>query len=350
MSKDEDLISIIIPVYNAEKYLEKCIDSIIKQTYSSLEIILINDGSKDRSLDICYKYANDDKRIVVIDKKNEGVSIARNKGIEIATGKWISFIDADDWIELDMYENMIRKSKNSELDIVICNCYINKGENEDKNDFLSNKDRIYNKDEITIFQQKFLCKGIKEYKPYVWGIGAPWCKLYRSKLLKENNIRFIPGLTRNEDGLFNLYALEYARKLLYIPQCLYHYRVLSDSLSHGKQLNIIENTEKNLNELIKFAEKFNKDKIFINGVYSRIITSTQQYLQYLFFYDINILEYNKKKKELLKLMREDIYFNACKKFEYKTMAFTEKIYCFCFKHKLIFSLFLLVKIREFIKR
>lgn len=350
MKKDEDLISIIIPVYNAEKYLEKCIDSIIKQTYSSLEIILINDGSSDRSLQICNRYLKYDKRIMVINKKNEGVSIARNKGIEIAKGKWISFIDADDWIEPEMYENMISKSKNEELDVVICNCYINKGNNEEKNKFLSSQDRIYNKDDIIIFQQKFLCKGIKKYKPYVWGIGAPWCKLYSSKLLKDNNIRFVPGLTRNEDGLFNLYVFEYARKLLYIPQCLYHYRILSNSLSHGKQLNIIENTERNLNELMKFAKKFNKDEIFINGVYSRIITSTQQYLQYLFFYDINILEYNKRKKELLQLMRKDIYFNACKKFEYKTMKFTEKIYCFCFKHKLIFSLFLLVKIREVIKR
>lgn len=350
MNKNEKLVSIIVPIYNAEKYLEKCISSIINQTYSNLEIILINDGSKDKSIDICNKYAKMDNRIIVIDKENEGVSIARNKGIQIANGEWISFIDADDWIEPNMYEVMLSKSKNKELDVVICNCYINKNNNEVKNSFLTLNDTFYNKEEINVFQRKFLCKGIKKYKPYVWGIGAPWCKLYRSKLIKENDIKFVPGLTRNEDGLFNLYIFEYAKKLLYVSECLYHYRILSSSLSHGKQENIVKNTEKNLDELIKFADKFNKDEIFVNGVYSRIITSTQQYLQYLFFYDINIKSYKKKKKEILNLMKQDRYHTACKKFSYSTMTFFEKIYCFCFKHKLILSLLLLVKSRQFIKK
>ena len=348
MSKNKNLVSVIVPIYNAEKYLDKCISSIINQTYSNLEIILINDGSKDNSLYICNKYAKNDNRIIIIDKENEGVSISRNKGIEISSGEWISFIDADDWLEPNMYEVMLSKCKNEELDVIVCNCYINNN-NEVKNSFLTLDDTFYNKEEINVLQKKFLCKGIKKYKPYVWGMGAPWCKLYKSRLIRENDIKFVPGLTRNEDGLFNLYILEYAQKLLYIPKCLYHYRVLSNSLSHGKQENIIKNTEKNIDELIKFADKFNKDKIFVNGVYTRVITSTQQYLQYLFFYDINIKTYKKRKKQILNLMKKDRYDIACQKFNYSTMTFFEKIYCFCFKHKLILILLLLVKSREFIK-
>jgi glycosyltransferase EpsH len=350
MIKNNPLISIIVPVYNSEKYLDKCIQSIINQTYSNFELILINDGSKDSSIEICKKYYSIDNRIIIIDKENEGVSVARNKGIERAKGDWISFVDSDDWIEVDTYEQILNSLENEELDIILWNCFINKINNEENNSCLRYNKTIFNKEEINILQRKFLCKGIKEYKPYVWGIGAPWCKLYSSRLIKNNKLMFVPGLTRNEDGLFNLYAFEYSNKVMYIPTCYYHYRVLSNSLSHGRKNNIISDTEKNLEELIRFYKKFNKDNIFINGIYTRIITSTQQYLQYYYFYDMNIRSYNKGRKELLNLMKKDIYFNACNKVEYYSMSFLEKIYCFCFKNRLIFLLLLIVKARNILKR
>ena len=98
MDEKKELVSIVVPVYNCENYIERCIKSLLEQTYKNIEIILINDGSKDRSLDICKKYSNIDKRIVIIDKKNEGVSKARNTGIKKSNGKFISFVDADDLI------------------------------------------------------------------------------------------------------------------------------------------------------------------------------------------------------------------------------------------------------------
>ena len=104
------LISVVVPVYNAEKYLDKCIQSIINQKYSNLEIILVDDGSKDNSLELCKKYAESDKRIKVIHKENEGVSTARNSGIEVASGDFIAFIDSDDYIDENMYFNMMQKA------------------------------------------------------------------------------------------------------------------------------------------------------------------------------------------------------------------------------------------------
>ena len=130
MIEDNVLISVIVPIYNSEKYLEQCIESIINQKYSNLEIILVNDGSVDGSLKICEKYAKKDNRIKVIDKKNEGVSVARNVGMEVSSGQWISFIDSDDWIDPDMFEKMLAKSKDDDFDVIMCNCYINKNNNE----------------------------------------------------------------------------------------------------------------------------------------------------------------------------------------------------------------------------
>ena len=102
-------ISVIVPIYNVEKYLEKCLESIINQTFINLEIILINDGSTDFSGSICEKYKNKDNRIILIHKKNEGLSAARNKGLSIATGDYISFVDSDDFLDLNMYEILYKK-------------------------------------------------------------------------------------------------------------------------------------------------------------------------------------------------------------------------------------------------
>jgi len=114
-------ISIIIPIYNSEKYLSRCLETVINQTYSKLEIILVNDGSRDKSLDICKHYQSKDSRIIIIDKINEGVSVARNTGIEAATGKYIGFVDADDWIEPSMYESMLNNIEQYKCNIAFCN-------------------------------------------------------------------------------------------------------------------------------------------------------------------------------------------------------------------------------------
>ena len=120
MNQNSKIISIIVPIYNSEKYLERCINSILNQTYTNFELILINDGSKDSSLKICRKYASKDNRIVVIDKENEGVSIARNMGIQRAKGELISFVDADDYIEKTFLEDMLNVMSKYNVDYVTC--------------------------------------------------------------------------------------------------------------------------------------------------------------------------------------------------------------------------------------
>ena len=117
---NEELISIIVPVYNVEAYIHQCIKSIIEQSYKNLEIILVDDGSKDKSGKICDDYARKDKRIKVIHKKNGGLSDSRNAGITVATGKYIAFVDSDDWIEKNMYEKMYNECEKFGADICIC--------------------------------------------------------------------------------------------------------------------------------------------------------------------------------------------------------------------------------------
>lgn len=119
----EDLISIIVPVYKVENYLSKCLDSMICQTYKNIEIILVDDGSPDNSGKICDDYAKKDSRIKVIHKENGGLSDARNAGLKIATGKYIGFVDSDDYISVEMYEKLYNQAKKEDADIACCNYY-----------------------------------------------------------------------------------------------------------------------------------------------------------------------------------------------------------------------------------
>ena len=116
----EDLVSIIIPVYNTEKYLSKCLESVINQTYKNLEIILINDGSTDKSKEICESFAKKDKRIQILNKENSGVSSARNHGMRLAKGQYIAFIDGDDYAEENYIEELLKNLKQTESDCVLC--------------------------------------------------------------------------------------------------------------------------------------------------------------------------------------------------------------------------------------
>ena len=119
--KNKGLISVIVPVYNVRKYIEKCIYSIINQTYKNLEIIIIDDGSTDGSETLCDKFKDKDQRVIVLHQKNSGQSRARNKGLEIASGEYIGFVDADDWIDNDFFEKLIEKSEKEDLDMCVCN-------------------------------------------------------------------------------------------------------------------------------------------------------------------------------------------------------------------------------------
>lgn len=204
------LISVIVPVYNAEKYLHRCIDSILNQTYAYFELLLIDDGSSDRSGNICDEYALKDGRVRVIHKKNGGVSSARNLGINKADGEWITFVDSDDWVESEYLKNFTQ-----DCDLSL--------------------QGYYNGDKIIRYKEAFVySEPGAEYlnKNYVYG---PYCKLFRSKIIKLNNIRFDENLSFGEDILFLLYYMKYAYDMHVSTNVGYHYVIYNNSLSTAKK-------------------------------------------------------------------------------------------------------------------
>ncbi len=217
-------ISIIIPIYNMKQFLGRCLDSVVNQTYDSLEIILVNDGSTDSSGDICHTYAQNDNRIKVIHQVNSGVSSARNTGLDAATGDYISFVDPDDYIELNTYETLIPYLGN-DIDILRFNAK-RKGEILNWLPFKGE----YSGDR---FEQEVVLPMIGSEKfGGMFILGVLWVHLFKRDLIEKNHIRFNKELRRCEDRLFTITTMLHANKMFFVDDILYHYQVNDESLSN----------------------------------------------------------------------------------------------------------------------
>lgn len=211
MKKNRIDISIIVPIYNAEKYLNRCIDSLINQTKKELEIILINDGSTDDSEKIIKSY-NDD-RIKYFSNKNQGIGKTRNFGINKANGKYIMFCDSDDYYEKNACEEFYKKAEKDNLDLIICDFFV---ENDEGN---MEEERLIDFPNTNLEKSPNLIKDINL---------APWNKFYKKELIKTNKLKFVENL-KYEDAPFVAEALGYAKKIGKINKCLNHYIVHESS-------------------------------------------------------------------------------------------------------------------------
>ena len=217
-------ITVIVPVYNVENYLNKCLDSIIKQTYKNLEIIVVNDGSTDNSGTICREYAQKDDRIVYIEKENGGISDVRNAGLDRMTGTYVTFVDSDDWVELDYVETLYKKIIEYQADIVVGN-YYSFNESEGMFYFHILGDSYYEKvyDNISIFENLYESQEMKNF-----ALISAWGKLYKARLFEQ--LRFDVGKL-GEDGYLNQKIYLLAEKIAYIHKGIYSYRIRNNSLS-----------------------------------------------------------------------------------------------------------------------
>ena len=217
-------ITVIVPVYNVENYLNKCLDSLINQTYKNLEIIVINDGSIDNSGTICQEYAQKDNRIVYIEKENGGQSEARNMGLDRMTGSYVAFVDSDDWVELDYVEILYKKITEYQADIAVGN-YYSFNESEGMYYFHIFGDSYYEKvyDNVSIFENLYESQEMKSF-----ALISVWGKLYKADLVKH--LRFDIGKL-GEDGYLNQKIYLLAEKTIYLNKGLYAYRQREGSSS-----------------------------------------------------------------------------------------------------------------------
>lgn len=224
-------ISFVVPVYNAAQTIEKCVGSLIVQTFSDIEIILVNNGSTDNCLQICRDLSEKDSRVRFFDIAEKGVSAARNKGIDEARGEYVSFVDADDWIDKNVCE--IFASKNGQYDYDLF-CYSAKYHKENRivEAFLFDGNiELLSKKQKEELQIKVLAPNAPclAYRTNIRFAGSVWSKFYKREILQKNNFRFAPETIISEDCLFNTLALDHFCKIGYTKDCFYHYAQQSNS-------------------------------------------------------------------------------------------------------------------------
>ena len=205
------VVSIIVPVYNTGQYLYKCIESLKAQTLRDLEIIIVDDGSKQETADICDEQAASDSRIKVVHKANEGVSVARNTGLSMASGQYIGFVDSDDWIDPNMFETLLHEAESSNAEIVMCDSTTEWSSGKTESDTFGCYSSLctLQKSQITTVQLLEIA-------------GSCWRALYRTNLIDNNNIKFPVGLKFSEDRIFNIIALGCSTSFRYLKKSFYN--------------------------------------------------------------------------------------------------------------------------------
>ncbi|RAW62859.1 glycosyltransferase [Faecalibacterium hattorii] len=283
---NQPLVSIILPVYNAQSHLARCVGSICAQTYRNIEIIILNDGSKDQSLPVCEEFRQKDPRILLVDKANSGVSDTRNLGLKLASGKYVEFVDSDDYLDPDFTERLVAAAEENEADFVIApyKMVIPAG--------ASKPEQVLDKiqDELGVMsvarppevrEYGFLPAGVYDKdtfalrlmdKPASYFYSVLWNKLYRRDILTGNDIQFVSEMRWAEDLVFNLRYIQYAERFVAIDKPGYYYVQNPQSICHT-QINAATIVQ---NKLQVF--RYYKDLYTRLGIYEEVRPQLYKFL------------------------------------------------------------------------
>ncbi|MDT9331574.1 glycosyltransferase family 2 protein [Clostridium perfringens] len=322
-------VSILIPVYNTEKYLRKCLDSVINQTLKEIEIIITNDGSTDNSEVIVKEFIELDNRIIYSKQENSGLGATRNKGLELASGEYIAFLDSDDWVDNDFYEVLYEEAKKDNYDLVV-STYLN--EFKDKTILNENKshDRI-----------SYLRNILSGNEP-----GFSWNKLYKRELIKNHNLKFpLRGYFENvEDQYFTIRSIYYSKNVGFTNISNIHYRHNEDSIVNKYQNGLINDIEKLYLENLKLFDSqdiylYMINKNLLNGIIGIIINEMK-----------SDRKANKKDFTCLcnSIMERKTYSTAIKDYKKYKFSLKDKICYELLLKKSYITLFFIAKLRYYI--
>ena len=355
--KEQPQVSIIVPVYNVENYIERCLNSLVNQTFKDIEIITINDGSTDKSLELLNKYAKEDIRISVIDLGDEGVSYCRNLGIEKANGKYIMFVDSDDWIDSSMVEVLYKKAEENKLDLVMCS-YIREFKDHSKEKIFNlPQEIIYKEDKVKNELLRKLVGPIKEElsnPEMLDALGTVWGKLYRADILKENKIKFVDlkEIGSAEDTLFNIFTFNYLSKVMFLNKPMYHYwRDNPKSVTSQYNPKLKEQRKVFFKYISDFIKENNFEQVFEEALNNRICTS---------ILGLGLMECSKNNKingtnkiknikNLINLINEEYIREAYMNLELKYFSIHWRIFYFFIKNKMSFCSYLMLSTIEFLR-
>lgn len=332
------LVSVVVLIYNVEKYLAACVDSIVAQTYKNLEIILVDDGSMDSSGKMCDEYAKKDARVRVIHKENGGSSSAREAGISSAEGKFITLVDGDDWIDPETIEECVKTLYEKDVECVL---YSYSKELPDRSlpTHIFDGDKVFRGEEAEdkVYRRLF---GIVDdelaHPEKLCPVGSCCMKLYRVEDAKKGKFYPVAEVGSAEDALFNMYALYGVQSYAYIDKCFYHYRKISSSLTNTYRPNLM-NQWNRLYDLMA-------ETILEKGLGERYSVALENYMALnLIGFGANELS-NKnagffyKKRKIKEYISQERIANAYSKLDTAEMSFKWRVFVFFARHKFAFLL------------
>lgn len=293
-------VTVIVPVYNAECYLEKCIESLLAQTIDSIEVVLIDDGSSDRSGEICDKYDEKYDNIKVLHIENSGPSKARNLGIKIARGEYIGFADADDYAIPTMYETLYTKAKQTQSDIVMCSYNIDNGTSMYKIDMNYLPEYCGHQAIVSGLLARY-------YRREHTGLYSVWNKLFSKDTIYEHSLCFDEDLIRAEDAWFVFDSLKVVKKVVFIDEPLYIYRQVSTSTMHTIQSDRYERSKSFRNKLLDANSNLNIQ-----------IDNNEFYYEFLYeaFMYCRSMSQQGKFEEINKVLNDPFFKESCKYKQY----------------------------------
>lgn len=331
---DSPLISIVVPVYNAEKYLEQCLDSLIQQSYINIEIICIDDGSKDYSSEVVEEYMRRDNRVKLIKQENTGVSGTRNKGINYTQGEYIMFVDSDDWIDLNTCESALNSIIKNDADIVMWS-YVSEREGEKNYKNIFPEETIFDVDMTRKVLHRRLVGILGEelaHPEMADSLCPVWGKLYKTNIIKNYDIQFVDldEIGTYEDGLFNLEVFFYVKKVVYLKEHFYHYRRNNkNSITSKHNDNLYEQWQQLFNKMEKYIKEKQLSSDYMDALYNRIALSILGLGLNILAEDARVLH---KVKCIKRIVKQERYMDAYKKLELKYFPLHWKVFYFCAKH------------------
>ena len=346
-------VSIIVPVYNVQEYLDRCINSLKNQSLTDIEIILVDDSSTDSSLEICKRSADEDLRIKVIHKVNEGAGLARNEALKVATGEYIGFLDSDDYVEVDMFKTLYEKAIKYNSDLVMSgvlfvdgNMFKESGERVRKTYF--EKDTHFETEE----ELKKLKMGIVGATPQdaddsKYGMSI-WKNLFKSEIIKKNNIIFESEREiLSEDAIFMIDYISCIDKATGINEAFYNYCRKEDSISKSYKKDRFEKSLVFVNEVEKRFKKDIKSEEYQIYIYRfwqamcRVLCS-----QEIMYAKDNNVKYANLKKRLKVICTHDLTKRALKSYPIGTLPLKQRVFAYAMKYRLYFVLKVLVGLRS----
>lgn len=344
--KPEPTVSIIVPVYNVESYIQQCMDSILKQTYPNIEVICVDDGSTDASGEIIDRYAKADARILTIHVPNSGVAFARNTALSYATGKYVTFVDGDDWIDTTTCEKAVLHAEAQHVDLVIWP-YIREFPNHSAPKVIFSEGRNFAENECKELQRRMMgLSGVELAHPEnADALCTVWGKLYHREIIEQNNIQFadLQRIGTYEDGLFNLCYLAHVRRAVYILDYLSHYRKNTGMTS--KYRSELRSQWKNLfSDMRSYIKEHECDSSFEEALNNRISLS-------IIGLGLNTLALPNQEalQEIHSILSEKEYRTAIKKLPMRYFPPHWWAFFACCKLNFALGVFLLLKCMERIK-